>query len=416
MQQVKILKLEDLVLWTENPRDPINKDASDQDVVDRALLDESAKWSLPKLAKEMGDYYDFSELPTVVFHDNKPVVYDGNRRIILAKIYHKLVEVDRSIPHLPFIPKEIPCNVCDREIALKNILRKHGNSGSWTTLDRDWFLHHIMGEDMSTFLRLEETTGLISANPCLNKRFVKEEIFKPSVLEDLGFKIEQDGLYSRFSEEIAQSILDDLIDKIKNEVISTRKKRGQVKDVLSSSSLLAIEESENNEFRLLNLNNSPTLEENNNLNKEEGKKPRRTRRVKNADIPLFGEPLYLKAGDVSSLYLDITDLYDYYIRNKNKLSSSFPCLIRMSLRLLCETAANDGNNDLGKYIKTNFAAAKQTLSKDQKTLLANQNVREETMLQLLHTGAHNYKATSNVEQTIAISIILGAMLKISHKK
>lgn len=49
-------------------------------------------------------------------------------------------------------------------------------------------------------------------------------------------------------------------------------------------------------------------------------------------------------------------------------------------------------------------------------LLANQNVKDDTMLQLLHTGAHNYKTTPNVEQTIAISIILGAMLMITHKK
>ena len=86
MQRVEILRLEDLVLWTENPRDPIDKDASDQDIVDRALLDKSAKWTLPKLAREMGEYYDFSELPTVVFHGDKPIVYDGNRRIILGTV------------------------------------------------------------------------------------------------------------------------------------------------------------------------------------------------------------------------------------------------------------------------------------------------------------------------------------------
>lgn len=50
---------------------------------------------------------------------------------------------------------------------------------------------------------LEEKTGLISANPCLNKRFVKEEIFKPSVLEDLGFKIEQEG----FTADILMKLL-----------------------------------------------------------------------------------------------------------------------------------------------------------------------------------------------------------------
>ena len=36
------------------------------------------------------------------------------------------------------------------------------------------------------------------------------------------------------------------------------------------------------------------------------------------------------------------------------------------------------------------------------------------MVQLLHIGAHNYQASSNAEQTLAISIILGAMLLASH--
>lgn len=84
-QEVTPLKLEDLVLWTENPRDPIDAAATDQDIVDRALKDKRSKWKLPKLAKEMGNHYDYSELPTVVYHGKKPVVYDGNRRIFLVR-------------------------------------------------------------------------------------------------------------------------------------------------------------------------------------------------------------------------------------------------------------------------------------------------------------------------------------------
>jgi hypothetical protein len=44
------------------------------------------------------------------------------------------------------------------------------------------------------------------------------------------------------------------------------------------------------------------------------------------------------------------------------------------------------------------------------------SVRDTNLIQLLHVGAHNYKASKNMEQTLAISIILGAMLKISHGK
>ena len=116
-QEVKYINIKDLVLWTENPRDPIDENAVDQDIVNRALDDELNKWSLAKLAKEMGDYYDFSELPTVVYHKAKPVVYDGNRRIILGKIKHRLVNVDNSSNiQLPEFPDEIPCNVCTGKI------------------------------------------------------------------------------------------------------------------------------------------------------------------------------------------------------------------------------------------------------------------------------------------------------------
>jgi len=108
-QEVKLIRIKDLVLWTENPRDPIDENAVDQDIVDRAIDDGLQKWSLAKLANEMGDYYDFSELPTVVYHNEKPVVYDGNRRIVLGKIKHGLVNVngDTNI-QIPEFPDAIP--------------------------------------------------------------------------------------------------------------------------------------------------------------------------------------------------------------------------------------------------------------------------------------------------------------------
>ena len=112
-QEVKYISIQDLVLWTENPRDPIDENATDQDIVNRALIDNSDRWTLEKLAKEMGGYYDFSELPTVVYHGDKPVVYDGNRRIILGKIKFGLVTVSNGSNFgISDFPKEIPCNVC----------------------------------------------------------------------------------------------------------------------------------------------------------------------------------------------------------------------------------------------------------------------------------------------------------------
>ena len=45
-QEVKNIKLSDLTLWTENPRDSISKDAKDIDILNVALEDTQSKWSL----------------------------------------------------------------------------------------------------------------------------------------------------------------------------------------------------------------------------------------------------------------------------------------------------------------------------------------------------------------------------------
>ena len=84
------------------------------------------------------------------------------------------------------------------------------------------------------------------------------------------------------------------------------------------------------------------------------------------------------------------------------------------MRLLAEAAASDQKTVLGSYLKTHFNNAKAKLDSDTKTTLSTQNVSENSIEQLLHIGAHNYSAANNLEQTIAVSIILGKILEISH--
>lgn len=413
-QEVKKLKLKDLVLWTENPRDPILATAKDQEVVDRALGDQSAKWSIWKLAIEMGDNYDFSELPTVVFHGKKPVVYDGNRRVILGKIKHNLVKTDKhqiDVTIIPNIPSEIPCNVCTEEIALKNVLRKHGESGSWKPLERDIFLNKFMKHPKSTFLLIEENTGLISSNPHMNVGFVKSEILKDDILKEMGFEIKDEKLYTVHNEKQARAILADLSKKVENKDISTRRSRGNVIGVLDKKNQQIIDNNIENDPTLSKLNFKSHL-----TSKYKKGKPRLTKRKTRRDELLFGGKLYLNISSVSDLYRDIEDLYQYYLEYQEKLSESFPGLIRMALRLLCETAANDNGVKLDRYISTHFADAKKKLSTNIKTTLSNQNVTESTLVQLLQTGAHSYASSNNIAQTIAVSIILGEMLKLTHGK
>lgn len=410
-QEVKLINIKDLVLWTENPREPINPHAKDQDIVNKALEDRASKWTLSKLAKEMGEFYDFSELPTVVYHDKKPVVYDGNRRMILAKLKHGLVEYNGySAMDIPEIPIQIPCNVCTEDVALKNVYRKHSESGSWQPLERDMFLNKFMKERKSAFLIIEENTHLISNNPHLNQRFVKEEILRDDLLQEMGFDTKSNKLISVHSEEDAIKIFHDISQKVKEKTISTRNNRGRILDILDKSTKKIISSNKSNHYQTLKLDTSLVS-----FDKIE-KTPRQTRRTAAKNTEIFGGKLILRVGDINSLYRDIEDLYNYYLENKKQLSELFPSLIRMSLRLLCEAAAKDTKTNLDGFINKNFSKAKGNLSKEYKTTLSNQNVTESSMIQLLHTGAHNYSSSTNIEQTIAMSIIIGEILKITHEK
>jgi hypothetical protein len=88
----------------------------------------------------------------------------------------------------------------------------------------------------------------------------------------------------------------------------------------------------------------------------------------------------------------------------------------MSLRLLCESAANDCKLTMDQYLKKYFKKAKENLDQDTKTTLSNHNVTEGSIIQLLHTGAHNYQTANNMVQTMAMSIIIGTIITITHGK
>ena len=426
-QEVKYIDIKDLGLWTENPRDPVDENAIDQDIADRAFTDSSSKWSLTKLAKEMGGYYDFSELPTVVYHGEKPIVYDGNRRVILGKIKFGLVEVPYGTRvQIPDFPVKIPCNVCARQIALNNVLRKHSDAGSWLPLERDMFLHKFMDREKSFFLALDEATGLISENSYLNQRFVKEEVFSEALMKKMGFSLEKGILKSLHSEQEALSILEDLSRKIKNKEITTRKNRGKVVEVLEPSSQQLIDQNKNGSphsdkiaveqsIDKQNKNGSPHPVREFVEEPLDGQiNPRQSKRTQKKERQLFGGSLYLRIGEVSNLYRDISDLYVFYLSRKNTLSQTFPGLIRMSLRLLCEVAAKENNKSMKDYLQSNFANAKERLDQDTKTTLSSQNISEASIVQLLHIGAHSYQASNNMDQTLALSIIVGSILSVTH--
>ena len=88
-------------------------------------------------------------------------------------------------------------------------------------------------------------------------------------------------------------------------------------------------------------------------------------------------------------------------------------MIRMSLRLLLNLQRL--KRKIADYVNSNFVEAKEALTTDQKTTLANNSINNAgNLIQLLQSGAHNYANSANFEQTVAMSIIID-VLDITHQ-
>lgn len=418
-QIIEEIPIKDLVLWTENPRDPIDENATDQEVVERAYADPQKKWNLRSFADSMGAMYDYSELPTVVYKNGKPVVYDGNRRIALAKIKFGYVNHLQTFDlKIPDYPEKMPCAVCSEEVAVERILRKHSSTGSWDALEREKFEQkYVKHIEKSPFLVIENALGVISANRELNQNFVKDEILTIPNLKKLGYSIKDGQLYSKHSAEDNRAIFQNIVEKIRDKSISTRNRRGQIYDVLDESVKKIIAQDDSSKEDIVLLVESPKV-----VSVQKQIPSHVTKRITTSNKQeLFGEKLNLRPGSVNNLYRDICDLYTYWMTRKSSrqpLSESFPALIRMSLRLLVECAKTDeGLTDIRYYVNKYFAQAKKTLTQDEKTSLSNLISGEaQKIVSLLHTGAHNYAASCNMEQSMILSVLIGKMLKISHSK
>lgn len=342
MSEQKIIKIKvsDLHLWTENPRDPIEVESTDFEIINRAITDNGNKWNLQKLINEMGDHYDFSELPTVVIKDKKYIIYDGNRRIAVLKYLQNKELYSQLNGGLYFNeePKElreltsIPCNVCDIETALKNIERKHTNSGDWGRLERDYFFLKHLNKEKSHFISLDEQTGIISNNPKMNQRFVKDEMLSIENLAELGFSYDPKyGFISNYSDDVSKKIIDNIVSLVENKIVSTRKNRHQlIKPLLEQSPELKKVITKYNPQK-----KSTTL--NYNIPKETIPKnstsARKTPKTKEIDT-LFGKTLSLKTGKVNDLYRAILNVYE-----KNQNDATILPIIGMSMRLITEVAA-----------------------------------------------------------------------------
>jgi len=377
-QEIKIIKVSDLHLWSENPRDPIEVTSSDFDIIKRAIDENPKMWNLDKLITEMGNHYDFSEIPTVVFIEGKPTVFDGNRRVAVLK-YLQNKELYSSLTGKLFFndgPKElrelveIPCNVCNKVTALTNIERKHINNGSWGTLQRDYFLHQHRGQPKSLFLILEEQLGLISTFPSLNQGFVKGEVLTENNLKEIGFSREGEKIITNYEDEQqSKEIFENVNSLIEEKKITTRKNRGKLKQTL-------FEEFPKNRKIITAFDKAKSKNViKHKFDSDKNKTERRTPITKQQDI-LFGKKLILKKGPVNDLYCGICTIYERFEGQENILP-----IIAISLRLLLDTAARayfitmNDNKEVEKdsAYKKFLKEAKKSLKKQQENSISLNN-------------------------------------------
>ena len=77
---------------------------------------------------------------------------------------------------------------------------------------------------------------------------------------------------------------------------------------------------------------------------------------------------------------------------------------------------NDLKKELKYYLTDHFDLAKKSLDQNAKTTLSSQSVSKDSITKLFQTGAHDYHNSKNEEQALALSIILGAILNLTHGK
>lgn len=414
-QNVEWIPVKDLVLWTENPRDPISARGNNESIIRRALVDVDKKWQLKKLAKEMGARYDHSELPIVVYKNGKPIVYDGNRRVVLVMLKLGLYPDFKVAKfRMPQCPDPLPCCVATEDVAIDSIWRKHADTGSWDQISRDIFLHKFRKQEKSVLLQLDEILGgRIASARHLNQRFVRDEVLTNPRLKNIGITVERGKIVSRHNVGDTRKLLERVFTLIEEKRITTRvARKDPLRDLIEDDLKRIVDSDAHKAYNpvVLEPDSFVTLAAQINGDRDGGRLPRR---VASSQMSLFGGKLELDSGAPANLYRDILDLFAYYEKNQGKLSDRFPALIRMALRLECELVAKCASSDeMSAMVSKDFAKVKELLSQDQKTFLSQNAVTKDNIISLLHTGAHNYTGSYNLQQTIAMSLIVGGILKL----
>jgi hypothetical protein len=413
----KTIKVTEINLDQENPRfPPVN---SQREAINAMLADQGEK--LVKLALDIYQNGLNPSVKLILFKEGKQFVDgDGNRRLTALKILEtpSLAEafpkirkgIDAILKRPGEVPTEVGCVIFqDRESARHWIAVNHGGEQegrgqiNWNPEQKDRFERKpSIGLEA---LDLLTHRGLITSDDKsqVNKTTLDRLLNYKDVKADLA--ITKKGGHFNFGDvDYLRKVVLNLRGKTVDAVYTKEKGKAFIRESIATTG-------SGSDAPGAKVSSNPT--EPGNAGTGPGS---RSRRIKKHSLPLFGGKLSLKTGHVNNLYRDVESLHDFYQNEKGRLSADFIVIIRMSLRILAETAAKDLKKDINDYLTENFELAKKSLDQNAKTTLSNQNVSKDSIIKLFHTGAHDYHNSKNEEQALALSIILGAMLNLTHGK
>lgn len=444
----KSIKINNILLDQENPRfPPVN---SQREAIQAMLKDQGNK-----IVNLASDIYRNGLNPSsklILFEEKgKYVDGDGNRRITVLKIMETpslsdfdpkiRKKINRILKGGGEVPSEVDCVVFEsREAAKHWISINHSGPQdgkgqmSWDYEQKNRFEGNftigLQALDLLTYNKLISDEDKSRVKKSTLDRLLNYK----AVREMLGISKTTDRFSFGSLQKLKKVVLA-LRDRKVDIVYTAEKGATFVDDVLNGETDSSAPDSSNgNNDEVVrpaypgttgadgsNENNPDSGHEESNIGSEkESDKgqsfPPRTRRKESSRLTVFGGSLSLKPGHINNLYRDIEHIYNLYKNGNQTFSNDFIVIFRMSLRMLAETAGRELGKELKQYLNENFDQAKKGLNHDERTSLSSQNVEKGKIVQLFQTGAHDYANSRNEEQAVALSIILGAILRITHGK
>ena len=435
-QQILTIPLSKLRLWTENPRDPVDRSATDEEIIRRAMRNDSGNWNLDKMLEDLGDQYYFSEIPTVVeLGDEEYIVYDGNRRVALLKCMQNPELYSSVTSKLPwFVAPEgllsqtsLPCNVCDLETALRIVEKYHARQGGWGRLQYEQFMHHHRGAPKGRLMLLDEATGgLVTKTPKLNEEYVQQRLLTDRNLNAIGFSVADGEIVTSIDDQAeALGILADIARVREEGYSSARSNPGDLPSALAEmepEKYASLKPFEPGKARKLVVADSSAQESAGKagLSSSQRKRSSRARR----EI-LFGGPLNPKSQKALLAYNSIKWMWGQYQkdpRGKKFLLLPLGCLMRVLLECVARQyyidnypAEEPKESAIGPFLRN---VVKKKMRQDaNRSLLAEVSTAskwldgEEEFESILHGWVHGL---FGVDETLLMreSMILGEIVRV----